>query len=329
MNRTMVKRGVGAAALAIVAALLLGWLLKDKDQERQDVVDMKLPGAEEVQQSLNIPSLKGDGSDATKTADAKAAAGAGETVVASADPNGTLAGQASANVNTKEVGVNTFENKGSDIDFTIRPPKGEKREIIDNIGKPKEEQVKPSATQTASVAADTAQQNSGAISRPNEGTVVASTTEPAPKTYRPRLVEEKERKASYGIVVAEKQAAAQSRKQAQQAAARAAAKEQAAEKAAEKANSPAQVAQSPTGRNGYAIQLLATSSSSRANNLKSIMTKEGYKTAVSKTTKNGKTLFRVRVGGYQNRQAAVKAQNSMKRRYQKNQYVKTSMVVAK
>ena len=312
MNRTMVKRGVGAAALAIVAALLLGWLLKDKDQERQDIVDMKLPGAAEVQQSLNIPSLKGAGSDTTQTA--------GETVVASTDANG-----ASTDVSTKETGVNTFQNEGSDLDFTIRPPKGEKREIIDNIGKAKENQTLPTAeTDSTAVAAAAnnakAQQNSGAINRTGEGTVVAS-TEPTQKAYRPRLVEEKERKANYGIVAAEKQAAAQAKKQL-------AAAKAAEEKAAAKAKAAAQAAQSSTGQNGYAIQLLATSSASRANNLKSIMSKEGYQTFVSKTAKDGKTLFRVRVGGYTDHPAAVKAQNSMKRRYQKNQYVNTSMVVA-
>jgi cell division septation protein DedD len=99
MNRTMVKRGIGAAVLAIIAALLLGYLLKGKGQERQEVVDMNLPGATDVKKSLNIPSLKGvdaedatqksadasqDSSNAVQTAAGVAAGAAAGTVVASA-----------------------------------------------------------------------------------------------------------------------------------------------------------------------------------------------------------------------------------------------------
>ena len=38
MDNAMVKRGIGAVVLAIIAALLLGYLLKDKSRERQEVV---------------------------------------------------------------------------------------------------------------------------------------------------------------------------------------------------------------------------------------------------------------------------------------------------
>ncbi|RTZ67814.1 MAG: hypothetical protein DSZ29_00005, partial [Aquificaceae bacterium] len=82
-------------------------------------------------------------------------------------------------------------------------------------------------------------------------------------------------------------------------------------------------------KSGYSIQLLATSSSSRANNLKKVMKKEGYKSFVSKTTKAGKVLFRVRIGSYSNRQLAVTAQKNLQRRYQKNPYVKGSLIVSK
>ena len=64
MDNAMVKRGIGAIVLAIIAALLLGYLLKDKSRERQDVVDMKLPGAPEI----NIPSLSEATSKVTNTA---------------------------------------------------------------------------------------------------------------------------------------------------------------------------------------------------------------------------------------------------------------------
>ena len=314
MNRTMVKRGIGAAALAIVAALLLGYLLKGKDQERQEVVDMTLPGAQEVQQSLNIPTLGAN--DAVKsTADAtkNAASGTGETVIASADALGNAANE---NIKTQKTAVNTYENKGDDLDFTIRPPKGEKRQIVDNIGKSKQEIQTPTSTTASTNNTSSAQQNTGSISRPTDGSVVASTSssEPRKPVYRPRLVGEKERKASYGIESAE--SAEKSKRQAQ------AKKNKEAEK-------QAMLAAQAAKKGNYTIQLLATSSSSRANYLKKVMQKEGYSSFVSKTTKNSKVLFRVRIGDYNNRQIALTAQNKMKRRYQKNQYVTDSLVVSK
>jgi len=41
----MVKRGIGAVVLAIIAALLLGYLLKDKGHQRQKVLEMSLPNS--------------------------------------------------------------------------------------------------------------------------------------------------------------------------------------------------------------------------------------------------------------------------------------------
>jgi len=334
MNRTMVKRGIGAAALAIVAALLLGYLLKGKNQERQEVVDMTLPGAQEVKKSLNIPSLGSNNSakDAVKnTADAakNATSGAGETVIASADGLGNAANE---NIKTKKTAVNTYENKGKDLDFTIRPPKGEKRQVVDNIGKSKQ-QYTPEAKSVAATAKksssqiQSAQQNTGSISRPTGGSVVASTganshrsssSEHRKPVYRPRLVDERKRSASYGLATAHPSKKSQYHKAPQH------------QTKAKKHIETKKVAPKTSSKKGhYSIQLLATSSSSRANNLKKVMRKEGYKSFVSKTTKAGKVLFRVRIGNYRNRQLAVTAQKNLQRRYQKNPYVKGSLIVSK
>ncbi|RTZ66055.1 MAG: hypothetical protein DSZ29_03525, partial [Aquificaceae bacterium] len=280
MNRTMVKRGIGAAALAIVAALLLGYLLKGKNQERQEVVDMTLPGAQEVKKSLNIPSLGSNNSakDAVKnTADAakNAAGGAGETVIASADGLGNAANE---NIKTKKTAVNTYENKGKDLDFTIRPPKGEKRQVVDNIGKSKQEYTQEAKSVAATAnksSSQSAQQNTGSISRPTGGSVVASTganshrssSEHRKPVYRPRLVDERKRSASYGLATTQSSKKSQHQTKAK--------KHIKTQKATSKASK----------KSGYSIQLLATSSSSRANNLKKVMKKEGYKSFVSKTTK--------------------------------------------
>jgi cell division septation protein DedD len=359
----MVKRGIGAAVLAIVAALLLGYLLKGKSQERQEVVDMNLPGATDVKQSLNIPSLKGadgentaqnsadasqDSSSAVQTAAgvaAGAAAVAAGTVVASATGAADKANQAIKDIQTKEVAVNTFKNKGDDLDFTIRPPKGEKRVIVDNIGKSKQQIASASSTNASNnsdkgdIAANAdanrsagKAQNSGAITRssPSQGTVVASSEKKVQKkTYRPRLVDEKKRSASYGIVVAENSSnpsrAEKERRERKKAAELRAADRKKAQNKAQKQAKP----QKKAGKGHFSVQLLATSSSSRANNLKNVMSKEGYRVSVSKTAKRGKVLFRVRIGHYSTRAAAVSAQRKMKRRYKRNQAVNSSIIVSR
>jgi cell division septation protein DedD len=324
MNRTMVKRGIGAAVLAIIAALLLGYMLKGKDQERQEVVNMSLPGASEVKQSLNIPTLKGN--NAKNTTD-----DTGETVIAAAPGAADKVNQATKDLNVTEVAVNTFKNEGDDLDFTVRPPKGERREIVDNIGKSKQQlafssvgsgnsttasqnngDIAASTNATTRTGSNTSQSSSGSITRSSsQGTVVASSEER--KSYRHRLVDEQKRSASYGVVAAEKASRQERRERRQE------------RKEKEKAAENKQKTEAKTGH--FSIQLLATSSSSRAKNLKDVMHEEGYSSYIKKASKNGKVLFRVRIGNYSTRQVAVSAQRKMQRRYRRNQHVNESIIV--
>jgi len=319
----MVKRGIGAATLAILAALLLGYLLKDKGQEREEVVNMTLPGASEVKDSLNIPALKG--SDGIKNLTQKGE----EEVVASAEGAADKVNEATKDLKVKEVAVNTFKNKGEDLDFTVRPPKGEKREIVDNIGKSRQDTAESSGetlrddgdiAASASAAGTRQNSSSGSISRstPSEGTVVASSAE---KGYRPRLVDEKRRSANYGL----DDSSELTRREKKELREKRRAERRAAEE--ERKNKADQEDQADKGH--YAIQLLATSSSSRANKLKNVMGEEGYPTRVSKTNGDGKVLFRVRIGNYSSREGAVSAQRTMQRRYKRNQYVNDSIIVAR
>lgn len=336
----MVKRGIGAAVLAIITALIIGYLLKGKGQERQDVVNMTLPGAQDVKQSLNIPALKGDNA---KNLVQKTNSVASESVVASADGAADKANQATKDIKTKEIAVNTFKNKGDDLDFTLRPPKGEKREIVDNIGKSESQQRIPKATTDDSnggiAASASANRNnvatnsrgsSGSITRSSsQGTVVASSDRRS--TYRPRL--EGERKRSPNYVIAEK-TARQNRQRQERAERRKERAEQRKkrekkEKKEASSNVPTSSGNSNNKKGHYAIQLLATSSASRAKNLKSVMKKEGYSTFISKTTATGKVLFRVRIGNYSSQKKAKSAQRSMQRRYRKNEQVKNSIIVSR
>jgi cell division protein FtsN len=59
------------------------------------------------------------------------------------------------------------------------------------------------------------------------------------------------------------------------------------------------------------------------------MSREGYRTSVSKTAKGGKVLYRVRIGSYSTRAAAVSAQRKMKRRYKRNQAINSSIIVSR
>jgi len=281
----MVKRGIGAVVLAIIAALLLGYLLKDKSREREEVV-MKLPNAPE----MNIPNLMGsltDSTDAntetptlldnTKISITETTDGAsnslkesGSTIIASA--TGAAKNTAKATIQDMKPG------------FAIRPSlQNEEKEIVDTTrfspsDIPKTEKTVKKASET----------------------VIASSNEAAKKVFKPQIVEKKPAK-----IEAPKQAKAP---------------------VAPKPPVSSNVSTTPLGK--YSIQLLATSSESRANKLANTMKSEGYKVFVTQATRDDKILYRVRVGGHGDRATAIKAQEGMKRRYQKNFFVQNSLVIS-
>ena len=293
MDNAMVKRGIGAVVLAIIAALLLGYLLKDKSRERQEVVEMKLPGAPEI----SIPSL----SDATSSVADSAAtlvdeaketvSNAGSSVVASA--TGALSNLSSETTNAVKVvtdNVSTSTNiettsatTNANPGFSFRPPQ-----------KNEEQQINTSSA----IVSDT---TANAATTPSNNTVVASTAKTAvkkevKKKFKPTIEKETKAPAIKKKVVVKKAKAKP-------------------------------VVESTSGGK-YSIQLLATSSQSRANKLAKTMNGEGYVSFITQTTSNNKVLYRVRVGGHKDRKGALTAQQTMKRRYQKNFFVQNSLVVS-
>ena len=84
---------------------------------------------------------------------------------------------------------------------------------------------------------------------------------------------------------------------------------------------------SPAGRNKFAVQLLATSSSKKAKTLRSTFKNEGYNAYISNTSRGGKKLYRVRVTANGSKSSATKKLTSMKRRYKQNKYIQSGMVV--
>jgi len=315
----MVKRGIGVFVLAIIAALLLSTLLKDKSSQRQDVVDMELPGAPDI----NIPSLTDStepqaqevGSTAILVNEAGShmtnnAADAGNAVVASAAGIITSAKDTAAenlNAATDSVANSTSDAVSNAArGFSFRPAmKNEEKQSIN----------------TAS--AENLPQGISAAKEITPPKVVASTQE-APKKFKPRLEEEK--KEAKKTAKKAKELAKKEAKQAKKKAETVAKNTNTPAKASPKKQVAKPAAVAVAGK--YSIQLLATSSQSRANKLLKTMQGEGYQSFITRTERDNKVLFRVRVGGHNNRNLAIKAQEGMKRRYQKNFFVQNSLVVS-
>ncbi len=302
MDNAMVKRGIGAIVLAVIAALLLGYLLKDKSSQRQEVVNMKLPGAPE----MNIPSLTGSSDTDTETTSTLLAAskdrldssvssisdkakGAGVAIIASAEGvKDTVADTIQPTMDSTSAAI-----QDTKPGFAIRPSlPNEQKEIVDNTTSTAMPKMKETTkTVKDSVVAST-----------------ADTTKKIKKAFKPEIVEKKQPKKP----VAPKQAKAPKQ-------------DKAPNKPTAESSTPIP-STAPAGK--YAIQLLATSSQSRAGKLANTMKSEGYNVFVTQTTRDNKVLYRVRVGGHSSRNAAIKAQEGMKKRYQKNFFIQNSLVIS-
>lgn len=341
MNRTTVKRGIGAVILALIAAALLAFLLKDKAAQRQDVVDMALPGTNDNTQgsseATRLPQLSTDNSG-NGTVVAQAGQGntidtssvvdkANETATALAEGTSDATGKvvaSAAAVGAASIAATTDAAQKT-VDFTVRAPQKASEEFRELDLVNNGENAKPTAVipdgDTTTVSQVT-EKTSTVAATPDQGTVIASTTPKkatAKATSQARLIDEKKttapKSARTAKVITKSAPAAKSIKPAPT-----------TKVVAPIAPAPAAPTQA---KNGYAIQLLATSSASRANDLKKVMSGEGYPTYVTKTQQNGKLLYRVRIGQYADRAAAAKAHNALKRRYKKNASVNRSAIVAR
>ncbi len=295
MDNAMVKRGIGAVVLAIIAALLLGYLLKDKSRERQEVVDIKLPNAPD----MKIPSL---GGAINKVSD-NAATLVDNTKEKVADAGSSVVAAATGTTNLIKDSISNAKSTDKP-GFAIRPPQpNETKEIIDTTAVVMEEEL-PIKVDTNKT--------------PTKETVVASSANEQQKkpesNFKPQIVNKKSpeksaKKAQKSTLVTNVVKTAKKEKAKSVAAA-----------------SSTGIASKPLGK--YSIQLLATSSQSRANKLAKTMQSEGYKVFITQTTRDNKILYRVRVGGHADRNSAIKAQAGMKKRYQKNFFVQNSLVIS-
>ena len=77
----------------------------------------------------------------------------------------------------------------------------------------------------------------------------------------------------------------------------------------------------------YVVQLIATSSSAKADAVKNTFVNEGYRnTVVNTIVKDGKHIHRVQIGPYGTQADGDRVLAQMKRRYHKNQYVNNAIV---
>ncbi|PID46421.1 MAG: hypothetical protein CSB47_04175 [Proteobacteria bacterium] len=329
MNTTTVKRGIGAVILALIAAALLALLLKDKAPQRQDVVDMALPnsgaGSQANKDATSYDTLSTD----NKTADKEST---GNTTSEKSDNTVTQKGdETSDKANQEEVvaaakPAGTAENaKKKDVGFSVTPDKkasGEFRDL-DLVNNPNHTAAAPKddgAATDASTQQASDQQAAPAVDKADQDTVIASKA--------PSKTEKVKSNEVQARLIGEKKAVAPKSSRTAKVITKKAKPKAAAP--VESTNKPANA--EPTtvrAKNGYTIQLLATSSAKRANDLKKVMRGEGYPTYVTKTQRNGKVLYRVRIGQYADRSTAAKAQAAMKRRYKKNTYVNNSAIVTR
>lgn len=357
MNKTTVKRGIGAVLLALLAAGLLAFLLKDKADQRQDIVDMPLPGsdntAEAVDGATKLPQLSMDNTSSVNvdgsviaSAGAENATSTTEGVLDSA--TGKIAASAAAVGAGVAGAVGAVTSAGEKaLDFNVRPPSNsdsaEFRDLSDvdlvNNGNSTAanaaDTVKAAAASTAATVASSTSSvkasTSTGTSRPSNttrGTVIASSGARS-SGGQARLIDERQTKAPRSsrtdTVVSSRKASTSTTRAS---APKPAPVQKKVVAPTVKAAAPKPKA-APAASNGagYAIQLLATSSASRAQSLVSVMRKEGYSAYSTKVTQNGKLLYRVRIGQYANKAEATKVHVAMKRRYKKNADVNRSAIV--
>ena len=191
MNKTTVKRGIGAVLLALLAAGLLAFLLKDKADQRQDIVDMPLPGSENTAQAdgtTKLPQLSMDNTSSVNADGSVIASAGAENVAKTTDgvldsATGTIAASATAVGAGVAGAVSAVTSAGEKaLDFNVRPPSAASTDFRDlsdvdlvNNGSSSAE-VSAQSTVKATSTTTKASTSTG-TSRPSnttKGTVIAS-----------------------------------------------------------------------------------------------------------------------------------------------------------
>ena len=322
MDKTTTRRMIGAIVLVLVAALVLAYLLKTKNNqpEMAQVEDVTLPSAPILQ-------FPGDKNAADATADNGTANSEDQKVGLDIRPNGAEAALSSSNDASHAVSdasQQAQQQDGKDI-VSSGVANGSGATASADASKKSSNQQ---ASNSASSSQPTKTKNDGKKTLKDNDIAKLDNNKVSPKKSnsdkkksekkhsRPVLVGEKklpkagEKKSSHSKPSHQKEVTLKKRSDSE------------ASKKNAKADSETAI---PT--TGVSIQILATSSKAKADAVTKEMVSEGYPAYMMSAIKNGQTLYRVRIGAYQDKAAAKDVQARMKRRYTKNQNVQNSYIV--
>jgi cell division septation protein DedD len=283
MDKTTTRRMIGAIVLVLVAALVLAYLLKGKNENTPNnagIQDVTLPSS---------PILAFPGNDGSN----------------SINPN-----------------FNTT-NPADKTDLSVMPPLQETKSlqgakaIVNDYGSESEKPVEKKKVEVAAPRIVSSSQNSEEKSK-KEALKKADVVKMDNKD-KVSSSDHKASEKSQAKLVNEKKLLKYSDK--------------AKEVKKEKPTESKEVTVIPTGGSealpteGYSIQLLTTGQEIKANQLQKLMNAEGYPSYIMTIIKDNATLYRVRIGAYQEKDEAANIQTRMKRRYLKNTNIQKSLVV--
>ena len=301
------------------------------------------------QQAQNALAAGGDaaasaGQAATDGANQVAAAAAG--AAAGAATQASQAGQQVANATGFQVRDSQNQDGGTSTEQRPIVENGEVKAGTGSMGGnevaaggTQDQQSSGDATQTASASggsaatqasgsgdssgsgSGSATQQAAASGDSSAGSNSGDASTPAKKVANPKLVNEKPVPAPRT-----QSASAGSRSSGPNDGGRSGSSSRSAASSASNASSGGDSSGAAAGGSGYAIQVLAASSRSKAEGVRKDIARDGYPAFVVRARVNGKTVYRVRVGTYPGKGTARAVQNKMKARYTKNQYVQNSFV---
>lgn len=85
----------------------------------------------------------------------------------------------------------------------------------------------------------------------------------------------------------------------------------------------------PVASEVFVVQLIASNSSPKAEQIKNQFAADGHPAVVSAIQAGGQTLYRVQIGSYGTEADARRVLNQLKSRYQSNQHIRNAVVKTK
>ena len=336
-NKATTKRMIGAVVLVLVAALLLAWLLKGKNQN-QDVTGTEqltenkpiigFPGVEDPNAANNNgvlldPNAAQNTNGAEQNLEGSTNQAAGLEVRPVVE-NGQVTTQVNGSLGAGE--VKPFAASSSTSTEQATDSKKAATAETGSVGSVGVSSGSTASSSSVSVNASAKDHPKTETAEPKRSSAVIVNERPVPRadseeSMRERAAREAAaKKAAEAKAAAEKAAAEKSKELAAAKAADAKAAAKSEELAAGKTTSTAATA------GGFAIQFMASADKAKAEAVAKPLAAESYKVAVAEAKVDGKAIYRVRLGGFASKEEAVAAQAKMKARYTQNPDVQNSIV---